>query len=83
MPGSRGAPHTNNLPQTTLTPLTVTLTPVDYSCGIQVFAKVDYNKNGLIEPLEVEVAILNMWVGSEGSGGVRMGVSMHRAAPRL
>lgn len=29
---------------------------------LQVFAKVDYNKNGLIEPLEVEVAILSMWV---------------------
>jgi hypothetical protein len=29
---------------------------------LQVFAKVDYNKNGMIEPLEVEVAILSMWV---------------------
>jgi hypothetical protein len=28
---------------------------------MQVFAKVDYNKNGMIEPLEVEVAILSMY----------------------
>lgn len=27
---------------------------------MQVFKKVDYNKNGLIEPLEVEVAILSL-----------------------
>eukprot|EP00878_Enallax_costatus_P006262 GHUV01006565.1.p1 GENE.GHUV01006565.1~~GHUV01006565.1.p1 ORF type:complete len:155 (+),score=51.12 GHUV01006565.1:143-607(+) len=27
----------------------------------RVFAKVDYNKNGLIEPLEVEVAVLNLY----------------------
>jgi hypothetical protein len=28
---------------------------------VQVFSKVDYNKNGMIEPLEVEVAILSMY----------------------
>lgn len=27
----------------------------------RVFDKVDYNKNGLIEPLEVEVAVLNLY----------------------
>lgn len=27
----------------------------------QVFDKVDYNKNGLIEPLEVEVAVLSLY----------------------
>jgi hypothetical protein len=32
----------------------------DVACAActQVFKKVDYNSNGLIEPLEVEVAIL-------------------------
>jgi hypothetical protein len=29
--------------------------------ALQVFDKVDYNRNGLIEPLEVEVAILNLY----------------------
>lgn len=28
--------------------------------SLQVFDKVDYNKNGQIEPLEVEVAILSL-----------------------
>jgi hypothetical protein len=64
MLGRREGPPINNLPQTTLTPLTPLITS-----GVQVFAKVDYNKNGLIEPLEVEVAILNMWVGRQDSSG--------------
>jgi hypothetical protein len=29
--------------------------------ALQVFKKVDYNKNGQIEPLEVEVAILSLY----------------------
>lgn len=38
--------------------------------SVQVFSKVDYNKNGLIEPLEVEVAILSLCVRSASAWGL-------------
>lgn len=42
-------------------PRRVVLTAAVGPAVLQVFTKVDYNRNGLIEPLEVEVAVLNLY----------------------